>query len=208
MVRTLAWQLKRKVPSRIDEEELISEGQVGLLRAARDFDPTRGAAFATYAYWRIRGSMLDWIRSQNWYQPGDFHSGKLAEGVETEADGSVAMIPTGNAAGEFEDTKASDPATEASQNEVREVLRGLISRLEGLPRQILSATVLQSQTLEDAGRAIGVHKGTAQRAQVRGFAELATAIRKQGLAELDGEELRHLVFKNVPAGKTGRSDRS
>ena len=49
---------------------------------------------------------------------------------------------------------------------MRAVLRDLISKLEGRSRQIMEATVLNDQTLEEAGKAAGIHKGTAQRAQV------------------------------------------
>src|SRR5262252_902889 len=39
-------------------EDLVAEGNIGLLRAARRFDPSRGVKFATLAAWWIRKSML------------------------------------------------------------------------------------------------------------------------------------------------------
>jgi RNA polymerase sigma factor for flagellar operon FliA len=43
-------------------EDMVSAGTVGLVRAARDFDPSQGAEFKTYAYIRIKGSILDELR--------------------------------------------------------------------------------------------------------------------------------------------------
>jgi len=44
--------------------DLVSAGTVGLVKAARDYDPAHGAEFKTYAYIRIRGAILDELR--NW----------------------------------------------------------------------------------------------------------------------------------------------
>jgi RNA polymerase sigma factor for flagellar operon FliA len=43
-------------------EDMVSAGTVGLVRAARDFDPSHGAEFKTYAYIRIKGAILDELR--------------------------------------------------------------------------------------------------------------------------------------------------
>ncbi|HWE01851.1 MAG TPA: sigma-70 family RNA polymerase sigma factor [Tepidisphaeraceae bacterium] len=201
MVHSLAWQLLRRLPNKVDADDLISEGQVGLLRAARDFNSARGAEFSTYAYWRIRGAMMDWIRSQSWFGAADYYSGRLAESNEgvdqNHAQSVAARQETLPANAEFADPQAVDPATAASQDEVRDILRQLVGRLDGLPKQILEATLLKNQTLEEAGHGAGVHKGTAQRAQVRGFEQLAAEIRQRGLGDMEGEELRRLVFKNA-----------
>jgi len=47
----------------LSREDLVSAGTVGLLKAARDYDPSRQAEFQTYAYIRIRGAILDELRS-------------------------------------------------------------------------------------------------------------------------------------------------
>jgi RNA polymerase sigma factor (sigma-70 family) len=41
----------------MDEEDLVQEGYIGLLRAAKRFDPDRGIRFSTYAWWWVRAQM-------------------------------------------------------------------------------------------------------------------------------------------------------
>jgi RNA polymerase sigma factor FliA len=59
LVRTLAKQVMHKVPHNVELDDLIAYGQVGLAEAARDFDPSRGPRFSTFAYYRIRGAIYD-----------------------------------------------------------------------------------------------------------------------------------------------------
>jgi len=46
-------------------EDMVSAGTVGLVRAARDFDPSHQADFKTYAYIKIKGAILDELRSSS-----------------------------------------------------------------------------------------------------------------------------------------------
>lgn len=53
----------------LSREDLISAGTVGLVKAARDYDPSRQAEFKTYAYIRIRGAILDELRNWSFVPP-------------------------------------------------------------------------------------------------------------------------------------------
>ncbi len=66
LVRSVAIQIRRKLPAHVELDELIADGQIGLAQAARDFDPEHGARFATYAYYRIRGAIYDGISQLSW----------------------------------------------------------------------------------------------------------------------------------------------
>src|SRR5439155_9969586 len=44
----------------------IGYGQLGLAQAAQEFDPERGIQFSTFAYYRIRGAILDGANQMNW----------------------------------------------------------------------------------------------------------------------------------------------
>jgi RNA polymerase sigma factor FliA len=65
LVRSLALAISRKVRPNIELDDLIAYGQLGLVEAARDFDPTRGNQFSTYAYYRIRGAIYDGLSKMN-----------------------------------------------------------------------------------------------------------------------------------------------
>lgn len=54
-----AWNLLRRLPAKVDVNELISDGFIGLQSAAARFDPTRGVPFGAYAQRRIDGAMAD-----------------------------------------------------------------------------------------------------------------------------------------------------
>ncbi|HCE39888.1 MAG: RNA polymerase sigma factor FliA [Alcanivorax sp.] len=65
-VRRQALALQVKLPSGIDLDDLIQAGTVGLLDALRRFDPNAGASFSTFASQRIRGAMIDELRTRDW----------------------------------------------------------------------------------------------------------------------------------------------
>jgi RNA polymerase sigma factor for flagellar operon FliA len=65
-VRVIALKMARDLPASVDHEDLYSMGFLGLLDAADKFDETKGARFETYAEFRIRGSIIDELRKQDW----------------------------------------------------------------------------------------------------------------------------------------------
>lgn len=66
LVKRIAHHLMSKLPASVLAEDLIQAGMIGLIEAARNFNPTKGASFATYAGIRIRGAMLDEMRKGDW----------------------------------------------------------------------------------------------------------------------------------------------
>jgi RNA polymerase sigma factor for flagellar operon FliA len=67
LVRSLAVSVHRKMPPNVDLEDLVAYGQIGLVEAARDYDPARGGRFSTYAYYRIRGAIYDGLSKMTWF---------------------------------------------------------------------------------------------------------------------------------------------
>jgi RNA polymerase sigma factor for flagellar operon FliA len=65
-VKFLAERLAAKLPPSVDRDDLIGAGVMGLLDAVDKFDPARGVQFKTYAELRVRGAMLDSLRSLEW----------------------------------------------------------------------------------------------------------------------------------------------
>jgi RNA polymerase sigma factor for flagellar operon FliA len=66
LVRMIAERLLQTLPKSIELDDLMSAGIFGLMDAIDGFDLTRGIKFKTYCTTRIRGSILDELRSQDW----------------------------------------------------------------------------------------------------------------------------------------------
>ena len=66
LVKRIAYHLMNRLPPNVQADDLIQAGMLGLLEASRNYDPTQGASFETYAGIRIRGAMLDEIRRSDW----------------------------------------------------------------------------------------------------------------------------------------------
>ncbi len=59
-------EVAAKIPRHVSRDDLVSAGMAGLAQAARNFDCERGIAFDRYASTRIRGALLDELRSCDW----------------------------------------------------------------------------------------------------------------------------------------------
>jgi RNA polymerase sigma factor FliA len=66
LVKRIAYHLMCRLPPSVQIDDLIQAGMIGLLEASKNYDPSQGASFETYAGIRIRGSMLDEIRKGDW----------------------------------------------------------------------------------------------------------------------------------------------
>ena len=66
MVKYVANRIALRLPPHIEVEDLISVGVMGLIDAIEKYDPARGAKFKTYAEFRVRGAILDELRSMDW----------------------------------------------------------------------------------------------------------------------------------------------
>ena len=66
LVQHIAHRLRQRLPNHIDIEELYSVGYIGLIEAIDRYDATRSVPFRSYAEIRIQGSMLDYLRKEDW----------------------------------------------------------------------------------------------------------------------------------------------
>jgi RNA polymerase sigma factor FliA len=66
LVKYVAGRMSNGLPAHIEESDLISYGLLGLIGAIERFDPAREIKFETYAVSRIKGSIIDELRSLDW----------------------------------------------------------------------------------------------------------------------------------------------
>jgi len=97
VVRFLARRIHERLPQHVDIEDLVSAGVVGLMDAFAKFDPAKKVQFRSYAQFRIRGAILDSLRTLDWSPRELRRKGRAVE----EAIRSVTAR-VGRAAGENE----------------------------------------------------------------------------------------------------------
>jgi len=84
LVKRIAHHLMARLPSSVQLDDLIQSGMIGLLEAARKYEPGKGASFETYAGIRIRGAMMDEIRKGDWVPRSVHRNGRrIAEAIRT-----------------------------------------------------------------------------------------------------------------------------
>lgn len=66
LVKFLVGKIASQLPQHLDREDLMSAAVIGLITAAERFDPNRGVQFKTFVEQRIRGTIMDELRSQDW----------------------------------------------------------------------------------------------------------------------------------------------
>lgn len=66
LVKSVALRLMRRLPQHVELNDLIGAGTLGLVDAARRFDPSKGVPFGAFVRRRIQGAMLDELRSGDW----------------------------------------------------------------------------------------------------------------------------------------------
>src|SRR5579875_3401338 len=66
LVRFVARRIASRLPQHIELDDLISAGMLGLLDAAVKFDGSKQVQFKSYAQFRIRGAIVDSLRTMDW----------------------------------------------------------------------------------------------------------------------------------------------
>lgn len=134
-----------------DTMELIQEGMVGLLEAAENYDYTRGVAFSVFASFRIRGSMVDYLKKSNngaLYLEGDLGSGLTL--------------------GETLASVQASPSELAERQLLHEKVTQALGRLPEKEQQVITGMYLEDRTAQSVADAIDISLGHVYRLQKKG----------------------------------------
>ena len=134
-----------------DTMELIQEGMVGLLEAAENYDYTRGVAFSVFASFRIKGSMVDYLKKSNsraLYLEGDLGSGLTLGETLTSAQAS--------------------PTELAERQLLHEKVTQALGRLPEKEQQVITGMYLEDKTAQSVADAIDISLGHVYRLQKKG----------------------------------------
>jgi RNA polymerase sigma factor for flagellar operon FliA len=94
LVKYVAGRMSAALPSHVDETDLISYGLMGLIAAVERFDPERQVKFETYAVTRIKGSIIDELRSLDWVPRSVRARARAIEQKSTELEHKLHRAPT------------------------------------------------------------------------------------------------------------------
>ena len=134
-----------------DTMELIQEGMVGLLEAAENYDYTRGVAFSVFASFRIKGSMVDYLKKSNsgaLYLEGDLGSGLTLGETLTSAQAS--------------------PTELAERQLLHEKVTQALGRLPEKEQKVITGMYLEDKTAQSIADAIDISLGHVYRLQKKG----------------------------------------
>jgi RNA polymerase sigma factor for flagellar operon FliA len=94
LVKYVAGRVAVGLPQNVEQADLVSYGIFGLIDAIEKFDPDRGFKFETYAIARIKGNILDELRSIDWVPRSVRTKARQLEKAYAKLEGALHRTPT------------------------------------------------------------------------------------------------------------------
>jgi RNA polymerase sigma factor FliA len=94
LVKFVAGRTGARLPSHVDQADLISYGMIGLIEAMERFQPDRQIRFETFAIQRIRGAILDELRSLDWVPRSVRTRARDIEKANSQLENELGRAPT------------------------------------------------------------------------------------------------------------------
>jgi len=199
LVRRVAQRIAMKFSKGIDVDELEAFGREGLVAAASRYDPDRGVAFSTFAYYRVRGAIFDGLRNM-----GSLHKNPRAS-FERKADEylesigeeehvprtsveatermssalsnlTVAFVACVEAIEENPDQSLPDPSDVAETREEVGAVRRAVGCLPDKERTLLTLMYFQGLSMRAAADELDMSKGWASRLHARALERLRSIL--------------------------------
>jgi RNA polymerase sigma factor FliA len=94
LVKFVAGRLGAGLPSHVEDADLISYGLMGLIGSIERFEPERGIKFETFAMTRIRGAIIDELRSLDWVPRSVRSRAREIEGAQSKLEHELQRAPS------------------------------------------------------------------------------------------------------------------
>ena len=127
LVKFVAGRVGASLPAHVDEQDLVSYGLLGLIGAIERFDPDREIKFETFAMARIRGAIIDELRSLDWVPRSVRTRARQIERAIAALERELLRAPTDD-----EIAKKLGITTEELDDSLREISRSSIAALDEL----------------------------------------------------------------------------
>lgn len=205
LVRSIAQKLHGQLDLTCELEDLVAFGNKGLVEAAGRYDASRGVQFNTFAYYRIRGAVLDGVRAMA-YLPRRAHARLRAaearddvtesigeaRAATPEVRGDVSATVTAldealgrltasyvmAAVGQGEDDKPTTPEEAVISAELRTRVAKALAKLPERERALVQGFYFEGRKFDEVAKELGVSKSWASRLHGK-----ALALLKESLAE-------------------------
>jgi RNA polymerase sigma factor for flagellar operon FliA len=168
----------RRLPSHIDKADLVQQGRIGLMEAARRYDPTSAASFKTFATYRIRGEIIDGLRAHSQGRPAE---AGWNESVESIGENASSTSGGDDVSGFISSVKALSTAfelaTSTSENPLEESLEKTtlwtaVGRLPERERHVCELLYKMDMTMQDIANLMGTSKASVSRLHKRALERL------------------------------------
>jgi RNA polymerase sigma factor FliA len=183
LVKYVAGRMRSRLPHSVDQDDLVSDGVLGLMDAIERFDPSRGLSFQTFAVPRIRGAIIDGLRSMDFVPRSvrdkvrivqqatvalEERLGRLPEdeeiarevGVPVQQVRDLTKQASSNHANlddfELADELASAADDSVERGDVSASLRRVIAELNERDQVVIALYYFEGLTLADIGKVLGV----------------------------------------------------
>ena len=147
LVKYVAARVATGLPSTVEQGDLVSYGMFGLIDAIGKFELERGFKFETYAIPRIRGAILDELRST---------LGQIARDGILGLDEMVSAGGEGVSVGDTVADSDPGPGGQFEASEIRQILGASVKALPERERMVLGLYYYESMTLAEIGTILGV----------------------------------------------------
>ena len=135
-------EVASRVPRHVSRPDLVSAGMIGLAQAARSYDSSRGIAFDRYASQRIRGALLDELRSRDWASRTVRARARTVSAATDQLTSSLGRAPT-----KEEVAERAGMAVQAVDDLADDVSRAVVLNYDSLLASGEGEAVLPSDTL-------------------------------------------------------------
>ena len=131
LIRYIVNRIAVRLPSHIDLDDLHNTGVIGLMDAIEKYDPEKNCKFKTYAEFRIKGAILDQLRSLDWVPRSVRQKGRRLERAYGEVEQRLGRS--------------------ASEDEVADSLGLQLDKLQELINQVRGISLVNLEEIRGGG---------------------------------------------------------
>jgi RNA polymerase sigma factor FliA len=194
----VAAEVLKKYPARVLRDDVERAAEFGLLQAARAYDASRGIAFTTFAYYRIKGAIYDDLRrsfrAAKFEEAANEYMRDYSESVATPATADDAYEEVRNIASsvvtgyllsleslpqEPEQKNGQSPLDSVLQSERRNGIEAALTQLPAKNCEVLQKYYFEDLSYEEIGEQMGLSRSWVCRIHAKGLELMRELLKKQ-----------------------------